>query len=273
VGLGLDIRKTLASGGRRFYLAAAFQTDGRSTVLFGPSGSGKTLTLRAVAGLLTPDHGQISLDGQPLYDAARAVDLPARARGVGYVFQDYALFPHLSVAENVGFGLGRGLLGRLESRAKAQVVELLDMAGLSELARALPGQLSGGQRQRVALVRALARRPRVLLLDEPFAALDPLMRARMRREVRSICAMLGTPTVLITHDPEDVAEFGGTLVLYEDGRVRDTKVFADGPEGGGAARDLLQCLQFGAYGEIPGLESSRCGSDAPAHRGCGLFAH
>jgi molybdate transport system ATP-binding protein len=218
-------------------------------VLFGPSGSGKTVTLRAVAGLLKPDAGRIILDGETLFDAAARVDIAARDRGVGYVFQDYALFPHLTVAENVGFGLGGGLFGRLCPGAKARVAELLALAGLEDLAKVRPGRLSGGQRQRVALMRALARRPKALLLDEPFAALDPLLRRRMRREVRSICQAAGAPTVLITHDPDDVQEFGGTVALYETGSVREVRVFEDGPEGGAAAREMLLSTHFGAYGE------------------------
>jgi len=246
--LDLNIRKTLRSGGRSFTLDARLSAGGRSTVLFGPSGSGKTVTLRAVSGLMTPDAGRIELDGEVLFDAAAHIDRPARERGVGYVFQDYALFPHLSVAENVGFGLGGGLFGRLPRQGRERVAELLDLAGLTELTTARPDRLSGGQRQRVALMRALARGPKVLLLDEPFAALDPLLRRRMRQEVRAICQRLGAPTLLITHDPEDVAEFGGTVALYEEGRVREVAVFADGPEGGGPACEMLLAAHFGAYG-------------------------
>jgi molybdate transport system ATP-binding protein len=252
VALRLDIKKTLRSGAQEFELSSAFEAQGWSIVLFGPSGSGKTLTLRAVAGLMAPDVGRIELDGQCLFDAAQGVNVPARARGVGLMFQDYALFPHLSVAQNVGFGLGRGLFGRLDRQARLRVGELLELAGMTGMADARPGRLSGGQRQRVALLRALAKSPRALLLDEPFSALDPLLRARMRREVRSMCQDLGTPTLLITHDPEDVAEFGGTVVLYDAGRVRRVEAFADGPDGDGGggpgARALVLGERFSAYG-------------------------
>lgn len=249
MSLDLDITTTLRGGGRCFTLAAKLSSRGQSTVLFGPSGSGKTVTMRAVAGLLTPDAGRISLDGRVLFDSAAKINVPTRERGVGYVFQDYALFPHLSVADNVGFGLRRGFFGRLDEAAKARVAELLKISGLSDLAEAKPGKLSGGQRQRVALMRALACRPRLLLLDEPFAALDPLLRHRMRREVRSICQAEGAPTVLITHDPDDVQEFGGTVALYDAGTVRQVVEFPDGPEGGLAARDMLLAARFGAYAE------------------------
>lgn len=247
--LDIDISKTLRSSGRTFKLGASFRSEGRSTVLFGPSGSGKTVTLRAVAGLMKPDAGRIVVDGATLFDSAARTDIPARDRGVGYVFQDYALFPHLSVAENVGFGLADGLCGRLCAKGKARVAELLALSGLEELARVRPGRLSGGQRQRVALMRALARRPRILLLDEPFAALDPLLRRRMRKEVRAICQAAGAPTLLITHDPDDVQEFGGTVALYENGHVREVRVFEDGPEGGAQAREMLLEARFGVYGE------------------------
>jgi len=255
VTLEIDIAKTLKAGERRFELTARLSSRNGSLVLFGPSGSGKTVTLMAVAGLMAPDAGTIRLDGRVLFAAGpqggERVDVPARERGVGFVFQDYALFPHLSVAENVGFGLAHGcfggLCGRLDAAARRHVAELLDLAGLAELADARPGKLSGGQRQRVALIRALARSPRLLLRDEPFTALDPLLRRRMRREVRSICAGLGTPVALITHDPDDVAEFGGTVALYESGSVRGVREFADGPEGGAAAREMLLAEHFGAY--------------------------
>jgi len=247
--LEIDISKTLRGNGRNFCLRARFSSGRSSTVLFGPSGSGKTVTLRAVAGLLHPDAGRIALDGEVLFDSAAKVNLPARERGVGYVFQDYALFPHLTVAENVGFGLSHGLCGWLDAAGKARVAELLALAGLEDLAKAQPGRLSGGQRQRVALMRALARRPKVLLLDEPFAALDPLLRRRMRKEVRALCLAAGAPTVLITHDPDDVLEFGGAVALYETGSVREVRVFEDGPAGGAAAREMLLATHFGAYAE------------------------
>ena len=245
--LSLDIRKTLRSGTREFELAVTFEAVGRSIVLFGPSGSGKTLTLRALAGLMTPEAGRMELDERVLFDAAHGVNVPARERGVGLVFQDYALFPHLNVAQNVGFGLGAGLFGRLDAAARRRVGRLLEMAGLSALAEARPDRLSGGQRQRVALLRALARSPRALLLDEPFSALDPLLRFQMRREVRIMCQTLDTPTLLITHDPDDVAEFGGTVVLYDQGRVRRVEPFADGPGGGLGARDLVLGERFAVY--------------------------
>lgn len=211
--LTVDIRRTLVSPGRSFELQVAFATDSPFLVVFGHSGSGKSVTMQAIAGLLRPDAGRIRLGDRVLFDAAAGVDLPARARRVGYVFQDYALFPHLTVAGNVGFGLRRG---------DPRLAGLLESFDLAELAASFPGQLSGGQRQRVALARALAPGPELLLLDEPFAALDPLLRDRMRAELLRTVQAAGTPVVLITHDPVDAAFFPGELLLFAAGRVAAT---------------------------------------------------
>lgn len=249
MSFSIDISKLLKAKGRTFRLQAALSGSGGSTVLFGPSGSGKTLTLRAVAGIMTPDSGRIEVGGRTLFDSAAGINVPARQRGIGLVFQDYALFPHLSVARNVGFGLASGVCGRFSDEARARVAGLLDMAGLSALAEERPARLSGGQRQRVALLRALAPRPRALLLDEPFSALDPLLRARMRGEVRAMCAAEGTPTLLITHDPDDVAEFGGAVALFDEGVVRRVEAFDDGPgaPGGASAQEFVLSQTFAAY--------------------------
>jgi len=146
------------------------------TVLFGPSGAGKSLVLQCVAGLVRPDAGRIAIGDRVLFDLERGVDLPPQLRGVGYVPQDYALFPHLTVAKNIAFGLQ----GTPSQRAQAVVEEILVLVGLDGLARRRPDELSGGQQQRVALARALVRRPQILLLDEPFAALDASVRAELR---------------------------------------------------------------------------------------------
>ena len=217
--IDVDIRKTLRADGRDFTLDVKFSCVDDVSVIFGPSGAGKSLTLRAIAGLETPDYGRIVIGDQVLFDSMAGVDLPASERAVGYVFQDYALFPHLSVAQNVGFGLKRWWQRKLPLAAALRVAQLLELFELRGLSDAYPAQLSGGQRQRVALARALIRQPDVLLLDEPFAALDPLLRGRMRRELISTRALFKVPMLVITHDPEDVAVLGQTLMLLDSGRV------------------------------------------------------
>jgi molybdate transport system ATP-binding protein len=184
------------------------------TALLGPSGSGKTLTLRAIAGALRPDAGRLVLDGEALFDAERGIDLPPQARRVGYVPQQYALFPHLDVVGNVGFGLP----ARGGPEARARIAELLHLVDLTGLERHKPRQLSGGQQQRVALARALILRPRLLLLDEPFAALDATIRAEVRRGLLDLQRRLGFRALLVTHDPEDAALAGQTFT-FKDGRI------------------------------------------------------
>lgn len=214
----IGIEKVFKSAARTFHFSATFSTLDNRVVLFGPSGSGKTLTLRAIAGLMRPDSGSITVDGRVLFDSGTGEFLPPRERKIGYVFQDYALFPHLTVRQNVAFGL-KPLLGRL-SRANADRVEaMMDLFGIASLAEVRPLRISGGQRQRVALARAMVSDPRALLLDEPFSALDIPLRQRVRVELAGILSRLDIPLVMVTHDPADVAFFGGDVVTYADGHV------------------------------------------------------
>lgn len=198
-----------------FDLDVSFEASGGITALFGPSGAGKTLTLRSIAGLVTPRAGRITLADRVVFDSADGVDLPPQARGFGFVFQHYALFPHLTVEQNVGFGLHR-----LERADRAERVHrLLELVALDGLEQRRPAQLSGGQQQRVALARALATEPQLLLLDEPFAAVDLRVRRRLREELRRIHQMTGTPMLLVTHDLHEVKQLSDSLVLVEHGRV------------------------------------------------------
>ncbi|WP_013591408.1 ATP-binding cassette domain-containing protein [Paraburkholderia phenoliruptrix] len=224
--LNVDIRKTLESAERRFTLEVAFNASTQRVVLFGPSGAGKSLTLQAVAGLLRPDEGTIALHGQTLFDSSRGIDLKPQARHVAYLFQDYALFPHLNVRQNIGFGLQRGWLNPRARNRVAEVDYWLDALELRSVAGHYPAQLSGGQKQRVALARALVARPQLLLLDEPFSALDSHLRQRMRQELSELQTRLDIPMVLITHDPDDVAAFGDQVVQISDGRVREHRAFS-----------------------------------------------
>jgi molybdate transport system ATP-binding protein len=184
-------------------------------VLFGPSGCGKTTVLRCLAGLERPDWGVIRCGAEVWFDAGRRLCLPPQRRGIGYLSQDYALFPHLTVEQNVGYGL-RPFPAAERGR---RVHELLDLLGLCGLERRYPRQLSGGEQQRVALARAVARRPRLLLLDEPLSALDAPTREELRRQLRRWLAATGLPALLVTHDRGETLALGDTVVIMNEGRV------------------------------------------------------
>lgn len=216
--LEIDIEKKLVGRYRTFELSLRFSSSARRIVVYGPSGAGKSLMLQAIAGLLRPDRGRIALCGQSLFDSERRIDLSAQERRVGYLFQDYALFPHLTVRQNVRFGLARSLFNPLASRRDAQSDRWLDALGIADLAQQYPWQLSGGQRQRAALARALVRTPRALLLDEPFAALDPKLRTRLRDELDALQTRLAIPMVMVTHDPVDIERFGDDTLEIHEGR-------------------------------------------------------
>ena len=217
----VEIHKTLRSERRAFDLRLRFSTHARRTVIYGPSGSGKSLTLQALAGLLTPDRGRIAFGGQTLFDADAGIDVPARARGFGYLFQDYALFPRLNVRQNIAFGLQSGWRNPNAQVGGAAVERWLSAFELGEVASLRPAELSGGQRQRTALARALAHSPRALLLDEPFSALDPALRDRMRAELDELLQRIDIPVVMITHDPDDVAWFGDEALYLCDGALTE----------------------------------------------------
>ena len=202
--LELDIGLPL----RSFRLELTLALGRETFALVGPSGAGKTTVLRAVAGLVRPESGRIVLDGEVLFDAASGVALPPEDRRVGFVFQDYALFPHMSVEQNVAYGSRNG------------TGELLERFGIAHLARARPRELSGGERQRVGLARALARDPGVLLLDEPLSALDPHTRAALRLELKELLDELDLPVLLVTHDFHDAAVLANRVAALSDGHVR-----------------------------------------------------
>jgi molybdate transport system ATP-binding protein len=183
--------------------------------LFGPSGAGKTLTLQCLSGLLKPDAGRVVVDDRVLFDAEAGVDLPPQRRQIGYVFQGYALFPHLSVVDNIGFGLR----DRPRAEARRRAAEVIARMGLEGLEDRRPHELSGGQRQRVALGRALAPDPALLLLDEPLSALDATLRQSLRDDLRRILGEWRTAAVLVTHDFTEAYRLGDRIVVYEAGRV------------------------------------------------------
>ena len=199
-----------------FTLETDFEVrPGQVLVLFGPSGAGKTTTLRSIAGLLRPQQGQIQLSGQLVYDSASRVWVPPHLRRVGYLTQEHNLFPHLKVADNIGYGLS----DRKTATATSRVQELLETFQLGGLEKRYPWELSGGQQQRVALARALAPEPRVLLLDEPFASLDAELRRTLQAELRAILSRSNLPTILVTHDREEALALGDAVQVIDQGRT------------------------------------------------------
>ncbi|WP_052706760.1 ABC transporter ATP-binding protein [Streptomyces rubellomurinus] len=210
--VGLTVTDLHAAHGRSPVLHGIDLTvpEGALACVLGPSGCGKSTLLRVLAGFHPAAAGQVVLHGRVLDDGRDR--LAAEHRGIGLVPQDGALFPHLSVAANIGFGLPR-------SQRRARVAELLELVGLPGLGERRPHQLSGGQQQRVALARALAPRPRLLLLDEPFAALDAALRAELRREVAATLRQSGTTAVLVTHDQDEALSFADTVAVLRDGRI------------------------------------------------------
>jgi molybdate transport system ATP-binding protein len=225
----IDVRLQLSvsDARRRFDLDIAFATEAPFVALYGPSGAGKSLTLQAMAGLLPVQAGHVKLNGRALLDTAAGIDLPPQARGVGYLFQQYALFPHLSVRDNVAFGL-TSWRRRLSAADAARVDELIESFGLTAMAASRPATLSGGQQQRVALARALACNPQLLLLDEPFAALHTTLRRQLRAELRDLRQRLDIPAVVVSHDPEDVMALADEVFLLDGGGVQ-RRLRADDP--------------------------------------------
>jgi molybdate transport system permease protein len=204
-----------------FRLAVEFTADGAPLGLLGPSGSGKTMTLRAIAGLETPDRGRISLDGNVLFDSEQKINLSVRERRIGLLFQNYALFPHLTAAENIAFGLQQVS----EAERKRRVAEQLVAAQLIGVAERYPATLSGGEQQRVALARALAIEPTALLLDEPFSALDTHLRGALERQLRETLAAYRGSTLFVSHNLEEAYRVCEKIVVLENG-----KVAAQGPK-------------------------------------------
>jgi molybdate transport system permease protein len=211
MSLEVAIEKNVAG----FRLAVEFTADGSPAGLLGPSGSGKTMTLRAIAGLETPDRGRIVLQGRVLFDSEQRINLPARARRIGLLFQNYALFPHLTVTENIAFGLRR----LPDAEKNRRVAEQLAAAHIDSLAQRYPATLSGGEQQRVALARALAIEPAALLLDEPFSALDTHLRSALERQLRETLGNYRGSTLFVSHNLEEAYRVCEKLVVLANGSV------------------------------------------------------
>lgn len=207
------IKKNLIGVNGKFQLEVDFKIEkGEFLAIFGKSGSGKTTILRSIAGLETPDEGYIEFDGKVYFDSKRKINLPPQHRNIGFVFQSYALFPNMTVYQNLMFA----------NNDKKKIEEILKVVELKELRDRYPHQLSGGQQQRVALARALVRNPDILLLDEPLSALDQEIRLRLQDEIKSVQKKLGITTILVSHDKSEVFRLAERVILLEEGKIKKT---------------------------------------------------
>lgn len=214
MGLCVKIKKKVNG----FTLDVEWQIGDELAVLFGCSGAGKSMTLQCIAGLAVPDEGLVKIDKTALFDSSAGTNISPHKRSLGYVFQDLALFPHMTVSENIAYGLNRS--GKQEKESKvSQMIEVFHLNGLENK---LPSEISGGQKQRVAFARALIRRPLALLLDEPFSALDNLLRIEMRTLLKDIRREFNVPIILVTHDIFEAYTMADTIIVYSEGKIAQT---------------------------------------------------
>ena len=213
--LDARIRKRLGKNGNSHVIDVHIKAGDGITVLFGPSGAGKTSILRAVAGIMVPDEGRITLGGTVFFDSAAGVNMPMRWREVGYVFQNHLLFPHMTAEQNALYGAR----GDAQKTAHERVSDLFNMMGILKTAARRPHELSGGEQQRVALARALATKPAIMLLDEPLSAVDAATRARLTDEIAEIQRQTGVPFLYVTHNQEEALRLGKTIILIDEGNV------------------------------------------------------
>lgn len=249
MSLVVDIKKDLG----RFRLRAAFEAGAGTSGLLGESGCGKSMTLKCIAGIETPDTGHIELDGVILFDSARRINLPPQKRRVGYLFQNYALFPNMTLRENILCGLHAE-----KNRAKRErtLLEMIALMGLCGLEKHKPAQLSGGQQQRAALARILVNEPALLMLDEPFAALDSHLRERLQIEMKERLSQYGGTSLLVTHNRDEAYRLCGHIALMENGRIlsaKPTKQLFDDP-GGVAAAALTGCRNIASAVKVGEFE-------------------
>ncbi|PJZ58022.1 ATP-binding cassette domain-containing protein [Leptospira barantonii] len=217
MSLTVNIQKTLIDRKRRFFLDLDFRSIRDFLFIYGPSGAGKTLTLKTISGLIQPDHGRIVLSDEVFFDSEYRIDLPAQKRKVGYLPQNYSLFPHLTVRKNLEFPLKGTFSFRLSESDRVLVEDILEIFEIESVSEAYPKNLSGGQKQRVALARALIRKPELLLLDEPFAALNSELKDKMKSELKKIQRLFQVPVVVVSHDQADHSYFGADCLLIENG--------------------------------------------------------
>lgn len=222
MNIDFSIHKTLTAYKRSFTLDVAYQTKADRLVILGASGSGKSVLLKTIAGLITPDSGSITLQNRCLFDSQKKINLKPQERSLAYLFQSYALFPHLNVAQNIAFALQHTIFNARKHHVSEQVQYWLELFKLEGIQFQYPDEISGGQKQRVALARALIVNPKAILLDEPFSALDTNLRAIMRKELAEVQSNLQIPMILITHDPEDAHVFGDAIIEIEQGHILKT---------------------------------------------------
>lgn len=220
MSLYVDIEKQLGS----FHLKVKLEAADETLALLGASGCGKSLTLKCIAGIQTPDKGKIVVDDVVLFDSEKKVNLSPQQRQTGLMFQNYALFPNMTVLQNIRTGANRETDRK---KREAAVTDLLESFGLTELKNRLPHQLSGGQQQRVALARILVSNPRILLLDEPFSALDSHLRFKLEREVRQVIREFGKSVVLVSHDRDEVFRMSDSIAIMDSGRIEAIGTKAD----------------------------------------------
>ncbi len=217
----VSVQKKFSSAHRQFEINLSFQSNAKRLVLFGPSGAGKTQLLKMLSGLTTPDSGHIRFAHIDLFNASKQICQTPQERALAYVFQEYALFPHLTVRQNISFSLHKSWFNPGKQFVNAEVDKWLNKFQLTPLADQYPHQLSGGQSQRVALARALVMQPRAILLDEPFSALDEHLRQTLRQELNEVQTLMDIPMILISHNPDDVKSFGDDIIEIAQGQHVD----------------------------------------------------
>ena len=241
----VDIEKDFGS----FVLKAKFEAGNETLSLLGASGCGKSMTLRCIAGIVTPDRGKIILDGVTLFDSEKKINLPPQKRHTGLMFQNYALFPNMTVLQNIKTGAKRE---KDSQKRKAMIESVMDRFDLTDLADRYPHQLSGGQQQRVALARILVSDPAILLLDEPFSALDSHLRFKLEQEVRQVIRQFGRTVILVSHDRDEVYRMSDSIAIMENGTITamgtNREVFASPQTRGGAS--LTGCKFLSRAGKV-----------------------
>ncbi len=237
MSIAVDIRKKLGD----FSLDISFESDAKRIGILGPSGCGKSMTLKSIAGIEKPDSGRIVIDGRVLFDQMQKINLKPQKRRVGYMFQNYALFPTMTVSQNIGAGLDFS-----DGDRNGRIADMVKRFNLQGLEKHLPGQLSGGQQQRVALARIMAYRPDIILLDEPFSALDEHLKERLQHEMMSMLEGYEGQVILVSHSRDEIYRFGEELLIMEGGHVMargETKKLFDDPGTVSVAR-MTGCKNF-----------------------------